>query len=200
MLVSRVRLDRSLALAILLLSVLMPAACTRKEAIKPKETPILSGPSNTTYPMPPLRGDSVTRLGWELSDGEHDVLADYKGKVLVLVFDATWCGPCRRSIPQLIELQQRYEKDGLKIVGLNVGGPDDLEKVSDFARELQIQYTLAVPDNALISLLLSDNGSIPQTFIFDRKGVLIKRLIGYGPANEEEIKRIVKCAINSSAV
>ena len=199
MLVSRVRLDRFLAFVILLLSVLSPVACTRSEPTKPQETPILSGPPNTAYPMPPLNGTSVAKMGWELSDGTHDILADYKGKVLVLDFYATWCGPCRRSIPQLIELQRRHERDGLKVVGLNVGGQEDLEKVSDFARELQIQYTLALPDNELISLLLSDNGNIPQTFIFDRKGLLIKRLIGYGPANEEEINRIVEGALRSPA-
>jgi peroxiredoxin len=99
----------------------------------------------------------------------------------------------------LIELQRRYEKDGLKIVGLNVGGPDDQEKVSDFARELGIQYTLALPDDALISLLLSDNNSIPQTFVFDRSGELKKHFIGYGPASEDEIGRTVESALKSPA-
>jgi thiol-disulfide isomerase/thioredoxin len=149
--------------------------------------------------MPPLKRKSVSQLGWELSDGEHNILSDYKGKVLVLDFYATWCAPCRQSVPHLIELQRRYEKDGLKIVGLNVGGPDDQERVSDFARELGIQYTLALPDDALISLLLSDSNSIPQTFIFDRNGELMKRFIGYGPASENEIGQVVESALKSPA-
>jgi thiol-disulfide isomerase/thioredoxin len=199
MLAPRFRLYRFLTLSILLFCVVFIPACTRSENNNTERTPVLSGPPSTTYPMPPLKGKSVSELGWELSDGEHNILSDYRGKVLVLDFYATWCGPCRQSVPHLIELQRRYEKDGLKIVGLNVGGPDDQERVSDFARELGIQYTLALPDDALISLLLSDSNSIPQTFIFDRNGELMKRFIGYGPASENEIGQVVESALKSPA-
>ena len=199
MIVARVRIYWSLPLSILLVCVVFEPACTSRKSNKTEPTPVLSGPANTTYPMPPLNGKSVSDLGWELSDGQHNILSDYKGKVLVLDFYATWCVPCRQSVPHLIELQRRYEKDGLEIVGLNVGGPDDQEKVSDFARELGIQYTLALPDDALISLLLSDSNSIPQTFIFDRNGELKKHFIGYGPTSEDEIGRIVESALKSPA-
>jgi thiol-disulfide isomerase/thioredoxin len=199
MMVARVRLYWSLTLSILLVCIAFTPACTSREGNKTERTPVLSGPPSTTYPMPPLNGKSVSELGWELSDGQHNILSDYKGKVLVLDFYATWCEPCRQSVPHLIELQRRYENDGLRIVGLNVGGPEDQEKVSDFARELGIQYTLALPDDALISLLLSDSNSIPQTFIFDRNGELKKHFIGYGPATEDEIGRIVESALESPA-
>jgi thiol-disulfide isomerase/thioredoxin len=199
MLVARVRLYWSLTPSILLVCIVFTPACTSRKNNKTEPTPVLSGQPSTTYPMPPLNRKSVSELGWELSDGQHNILSDYKGKVLVLDFYATWCGPCRQSVPHLIELQRRYENDGLKIVGLNVGGPDDQEKVSDFARELGIQYTLALPDDELIRLLLSGSDSIPQTFIFDRNGELRKRFIGYGPASEDQIGQIVESALKSPA-
>jgi thiol-disulfide isomerase/thioredoxin len=198
MLFTRLRSNRLPTLAILLLSVITPTACTRNEPDRAGETPVGSRPPNTAYPMPPPKGKSVTQMGWDLAGGEHNVLQDYKGKVLILDFYATWCVPCRKSIPHLIELQRRYQKDGLEVVGLNVGGPDDQEKVSDFARAFGIQYTLAIPDNDLISFLLSDNGDIPQTFIFNRNGQLMKRFIGYGEATGDEINRIVEGALKSS--
>ncbi len=197
MLVLRFRLERFLAPLILLFSLIPSITCTRNEPDKRAETPVLAAPPNTTFPMPPSRAKSINDMGWELADGEHNVLADFKGKVLVLDFYATWCAPCRDSVPHLVDMQRRYEKDGLKVVGLNVGGPDDLDKVSDFARELHIQYTLALPDQALISLLLSDSSDIPQTFVFDRKGQLVKRFIGYEAATGSEISQIVEKALQA---
>src|SRR6266850_2738960 len=199
MLLTRLRSNQLPALAMLLLSVIMPTACTRNDPGLSGETPVGSRPPNTAYPMPPRKGKSVTQMGWDLAGGEHNVLQDYKGKVLILDFYATWCVPCRKSIPHLVELQRRYQKDGLEVVGLNVGGPDDQEKVSDFARAFGVQYTLAIPDDDLISFLLSDNGDIPQTFIFDRNGELMKRFIGYGEATGDDINRIVDEALKSSA-
>jgi hypothetical protein len=74
-----------------------------------------------------------------------------------------------------------------------VGGPGDEEKVSDFARELGIQYPLAIPDEELVTFLLSDIDAIPQTFIFDRQG-----LIGFGPSSGEQIDHAVESALKTS--
>ena len=159
------------------------------------ETPEISGQPHSALPMPPVSGKSLSNLGWDLSDGHRGVFSDYKGKVLVLDFYATWCLPCRESIPYLIALQKQHGKDGLTIVGLNVGGPGDSERAPDFARELGIQYPLAVPDGELVSFLLSDTTDIPQTFVFDRQGLLTKRLIGFGAATSGEITQAIEDAL-----
>jgi len=144
--------------------------------------------------MPPL--DARAELGWVLSDGKRATLADYHGKVLVLDFYATWCVPCRQSIPRLNNLKQNYAVQGVQIVGLNVGGPDDRIKVADFAKELNIRYPLGFPDKTLTDLFLSDNQTIPQTFVFGRDGRLIKRFIGYEEATGLELERIIGEAVN----
>src|SRR6185295_12794472 len=94
-------------------------------------------------------------------------------------FYATWCEPCIESIPHLVELHRRYSDKGLEIVGLNVGGPDDYEKVPAFARQFRIPYQLGIPDPELEELYMSDDPSIPQTYILDRHGAIVKRFIGY---------------------
>jgi cytochrome c biogenesis protein CcmG/thiol:disulfide interchange protein DsbE len=148
--------------------------------------------------MPPLSGKSIANMGWSLSDGSRNAFAEFKGKVLVLDFYATWCGPCRDSIPHLIDLQRRYEND-VKVIGLNVGGSDDLDRVPEFSREMNIQYSLGVPDDDLAHLLLADVDAIPQTFVFDRNGKLAQRFVGFDSSTGDEIDRAVAAALNTTA-
>ena len=159
-----------------------------------KEQPVISGPPSTTFPMPPL--SARTELAWVLNDGKRASLADYQGKVLVLDFYATWCAPCRQSIPRLTDLGQNYGPQGLQIVGLNVGGADDRIKVPDFAKELNIQYPLGFPDKALTDFFLSDDQTIPQTFVFARDGHLLRRFIGYEQATGAELEKVINEAVN----
>jgi thiol-disulfide isomerase/thioredoxin len=149
--------------------------------------------------MPPLRGTSLVDMGWEHSGGKRSVISEYKGKVLILDFYATWCIPCRDSVPHLIGLQKKYEDQGLAVVGLNVGGPGDEQEVPAFAQKFGIQYTLAKPDDDLVSLLLSDSDVIPQTFVFDRQGQLVERFIGFGRETGEHIDSAVETALKTTA-
>ena len=174
------------------------SACTSEKPTEKTDreaTPVLSGPPGTTFPMPPL--EARAELGWVLNDGKRATLADYRGKVLVLDFYATWCAPCRQSIPRLGALGQSYGLRGVQIVGLNVGGPDDRIKVADFAKELNIQYPLGFPDKALTDLFLSDNQTIPQTFVFTRDGRLVKRFIGYEEATGTELEKVIGETVNT---
>jgi thiol-disulfide isomerase/thioredoxin len=183
-------------LAIVLSGLILFSGCASSE---PNETPVISGVPGTAYPMPPLSGASLANLGWELEDGSRSVFSDYKGKVLLLDFYATWCAPCRVSVPYLIDLQKRYKDSGLAVIGLNVGGPEDEPKVPAFAKQFGIQYTLARPDDELANFLLSDDPAIPQTFVFDRHGKLVERLIGFGSQSGKIIDRAVEQALQTEA-
>lgn len=172
-------------------------ACTSQKQTNKDATPVLSGPPSTTFPMPPL--NARAEMAWVLNDGRRARLTDYQGKVLVLDFYATWCEPCRKSIPRLIALQNNHGSKDLQIVGLNVGGPDDRIKVRNFAGELGIQYPLGFPDKALSDLFLSDNQTIPQTFVFGRDGQLLKRFIGYDQATEAELEKVIGKAVTANS-
>jgi thiol-disulfide isomerase/thioredoxin len=181
--------------ALIALLAVSGGACAERTQTNKDATPVLSRGPSTALPMPPLNAHS--EVGWVLSNGTRAQLADYQGKVLVLDFYATWCEPCRKSIPQLIALQHKYDAKDFQVVGLNVGGPDDRIKVSNFARELGIQYPLGFPDQALSDLFLSDDQTIPQTFLFRRDGELQKRFIGYDAAAEAELEKAIGVAVNS---
>lgn len=143
--------------------------------------------------MPPV--NVTADMGWITSDNKRARVGDYAGQVLVLDFYATWCAPCRESIPELKSLQREFEKNGLIVIGLNVGGAEDRVKVPAFAQELAITYRLGFPDKALTDLFFSDDQTIPQTFVFDRDGKLVKRIIGYDAGKSSEFKQTLESAL-----
>ena len=94
-------------------------------------------------------------------------------------------------------MQDRFGDRGLQVVGLNVGGADDRVKVAAFAGDLKIRYPLGFPDKTLSDFFLSDNQTIPQTFVFGRDGNLIKRFVGYDPAIGTELEKTIQAALEN---
>ncbi len=202
-----------------LLLLLLSSACSRPDYTKhsastkpgetpPGETPRGTGLPRTSLPMPPVAQSrssasnfsaaAQTRLtasGWTTLDGRDERPTDFQGKVLVLDFWATYCPPCREQTPHLIALQRRFGPQGLQVVGLNVGGEDDRPKIAGFVKEFGIQYPLAIPSDEASQLYFADNDAIPQTYIFDRKGRLVQRFIGYDSTMPAEVERIVQDAL-----
>ena len=124
-------------------------------------------------------------------DGEEFYLSDYAGKVVMLNFWGTWCPPCRKEIPDLVNLQAKYNKDGLEIVGitLNSGSAKEIQK---FADSKDMNYTILTDlsnnETQEVTGLYGQAigqpiSSIPTTLIIDREGFIVK---GYlGPRSEE---------------
>jgi thiol-disulfide isomerase/thioredoxin len=108
----------------------------RTDPLREAETP--GGPAMLACPADAKRAN----LDFTMKDasGQDVSLSRYKGKVIVLDFWATWCGPCKVEIPHFVEFQDKYGKDGLQIVGISVDDP--LEKLAPYAREMQMNYTV----------------------------------------------------------
>lgn len=152
----------------------------------------------TNLPMPPVASShdaGAQAGGWTLLDGRRESLSDYRGRVLVLDLYATYCVPCRDEIPQLIALQQRYEKQGLKVVGLNVGGAADRRKVPGYVEELGILYDLGNPDGELIDNLSGGETAIPRTYVFDRQGRLVDFSVGYDQEIAARLEQAIQKAV-----
>ena len=165
-------------------------------------TPTGAQPPRTMFPMPPVSGSgsaTANAQSFTLLDSRRARVSDYQGQVVVLDFYATWCGPCRIATPHLVELHRRYAAQGLRIIGLNVGGSEDRYKVPDYVREFRIPYTLGYPDPAMSELYLSDDDRIPQAFVFDRKGRLVKRFISYDDTMPAELERIIQASLAERA-
>src|SRR5881296_2088966 len=105
-------------------------------------------------------------------DGKPVTLADSKGKVILLKFWATWCGPCRAEIPDLVELQNKY-KDHLQILGLVVDD-DDQDAIKKFAARFGINYPVALATNN-IRIQYGGIPALPTSFVLDSEGRVVQK-------------------------
>ncbi len=173
---------------------LLALACRPAAApVSVSERPIsINNIPQTNLPLPP--GKNIENLGWTLFDGRAQKLGEYKGKVVVLDFWATFCPPCLEEIPHLVELQNKYAD--LKVIGLHVGGEEDVPKVPAFIEKLKINYVLAYPEDELNKVLLGSDSAIPQTFVFDRDGNLVEKFVGYDLKVKADLEKAIAQALN----
>lgn len=141
-------------------------------------------------PLPDLK--NVENMTWQTFDGKAQTLKELQGKVVVLDFWATYCPPCLEGIPHFVELQEKYRDEGLEVIGLHVGGEEDFPRVPKFAEKLKINYTLATPRNDLTEALFANRSDIPQTFVFDRQGKLVKKVIGFNNEIKTQLDLTIK--------
>jgi thiol-disulfide isomerase/thioredoxin len=118
----------------------------------------------------PAATESLAKAKFQDLKGAPVSLDQWKGKVVVLNFWATWCPPCREEMPALMRFQQRFAANGVQIVGIAL---DSTDKVAAFGAELQINYPLLVGGNELFPLMTAlgnKAGALPFTVIIDRQG------------------------------
>jgi thiol-disulfide isomerase/thioredoxin len=105
-------------------------------------------------------------------DGKQVTLSDSHGKVILLNFWASWCGPCRAEIPDLVELQNKY-KDQLQILGLVVDD-DDADAIKEFVEKFAINYPVALATNN-VRIQYGGIPALPTSFVLDSGGRIVQK-------------------------
>jgi cytochrome c biogenesis protein CcmG, thiol:disulfide interchange protein DsbE len=117
-------------------------------------------------------------------DGQEITLSQLKGKVVLLDFWATWCGPCKESIPHLIQLYKNYRESGFELVGMSVDKGDG-EAVRRFVQSMDIPYPVVIaPEVVVRSYRVT---GIPATFLIDKQGKIREKVVGFSGAIAKQL-------------
>ena len=154
----------------------------------------IKAPESKPTPQP-ADPSAVLNTALQSLDGGAFRLADYPGKIVVLNFWATWCPPCRREIPHLIEMNREFKSRGVEFVGLSTEDPTTTrEKVREFANEYGIDYKLGFTDAKFANLLMEGRTNIPQVYVI-RDGHALYRFRGF---NEQDSPPKLRAAIEQA--
>jgi len=124
--------------------------------------------------------------------GKTVKLSDYKGKIVIIDFWATWCPPCRKGIPDLVAIQKEFKKS-VVIIGISLDGDKTIKDVPKFVKDYKINYPVVYGNNQ-VTIDYGGIRSIPTSFIIDKKGNVVDSHIGLVDKEiyVEKIKELLK--------
>lgn len=125
------------------------------------------------------------------ADGKSVQLSDYRGKVVLLNFWATWCGPCRIEIPWFVDFERQYKDRGFAVIGVSMD-EEGWSAIKPFTSEVGVNYRILLGDSS-IAEKYGGVDSLPTTFLIDREGRIVSTHIGLVGRSkyENEIKQLL---------
>ena len=141
-----------------------------------------AGPKAPDFSLPDLSGKIVT-------------LEQYRGSVVVVDFWATWCPPCRASIPELVKLQEKYKDKGLVILGISTDAPQKVtdENLRSFCKKFKVNYVILRYDFKVIEAYFGKQApALPTMYVIDREGQVRDRFEGFSSdALQKSLERLL---------
>jgi thiol-disulfide isomerase/thioredoxin len=171
-----------------LVSVLGVTSCNSTDEASKESRPAAQPNVKVNPAKPaPVRPSSLASIPANVLDAElRSVsgtpirLSSYSGKVLVVNLWATWCGPCRIEIPELVKLYSDYRSKGVEVVGLSTENPDaSAQGVKEFVQDYDINYKIGWATNEVALTLMQGRDAIPQSFVIGRDGRIVRRFVGF---------------------
>lgn len=160
---------------------------------KPQPGAPTEGPAFTAQAV--KEGDPAPDFELKDADGKTVKLSDYKGKVVLLNFWATWCGPCKFEIPWFIEFERAYRDKGFAVLGVSFDD-DGWEVVKPYMAASKINYRIVVGDDKVDKLYGGSEGvsSLPTSYMIGRDGRVSSIHVGLVPkrAYEDDIQKLIQ--------
>ena len=150
---------------------------------------LVGGVSLAVWDRPPRDASALFSLSLPDTSGRQQSLSQWRGKVVVINFWATWCAPCREEMPEFVRAQREFGPRGLQFVGIAVDEPD---KVAQFAKELDLNYPALIGGYGAVELsktLGNDLSALPFTIVVDRAGTVAR--IQLGPFKPDKLRSII---------
>ena len=122
-------------------------------------------------------------------DGNQYQLSDYRGQVVIINFWATWCPPCRDEMPSMQRAWEQLEKEGIFMLGINVG--EDEDTIFQFTADYPVEFPLLMDSDSSVINQWPVRG-LPTTFVVDPNGQIVYRAIGGREWDEPELLALVK--------
>ena len=140
--------------------------------------------------------DRISAPDFELDDteGELVVLSELKGKVVVIVFWATWCEPCKQEIPFLSEMRKNYKSKGFEVLTISTDNAQTQSRVEHYARKWTTRTM--IDTDGEVKALLNPRGFAPYTLVIDREGLIAFKYQGYQAGDEKMIESVVKTLLS----
>lgn len=171
-------------------------AGTQKDSMLETTAPSASESETKRTDYPPV---PVGIIQADITDleGNSFKLEGKKGKVVLVNLWATWCGPCRAEMPELVALQEKYKDKDFEVIGLNADD-ESVEAINEFAAKLKLNYTLGYANNRLRSefIKVTKLAGIPQSILINREGQLRGVFTGAGSRVIDKMKETVDKAVN----
>jgi thiol-disulfide isomerase/thioredoxin len=199
------RLSFTFGVLALIAAFMLPSCQSDAAKLKPNSTAAANQPAPSNNPAPaPANAQplAATVLNTELKDldGKAFKLSDYSGKVVIVNLWATWCGPCRVEIPELIKLSDEYKSRGVELIGMTNEDPtEDDALVRDFVKKQEITYRIVWGNQNFELGLMQGNvkNVIPQSFVITGDGRVVAHMTGFNPTTTpQKLRQAVEQALN----
>jgi thiol-disulfide isomerase/thioredoxin len=157
-----------------------------------------TNPAPSPAPTPVMSEQEAMNIALDDLDGTPHRLADWRGKVLLVNFWATWCPPCRQEIPLLVKLQAKYAAQGLQIVGIATD-EQNYTDVRSFMKQMVVNYPILMGNDQATQIIAALGGNfigLPYTVVLDRAGRVFK--VHAGALEPQEAESLLRSALNVS--
>lgn len=210
LLMSRLRFTRFFAPLLMVMILVTAAAQSGRKLNNPPPPPPPSTPPNESLSSAPVYAptgpSSMTVLPESLLSRELKAidnssfrLADFDGKVIVVNIWATWCGPCRREVPDYEKVRKEYSGRDVEFIALTTEDPlTERARVQKFVRDMNFGFRIGWADPATARTLMNGRNSIPQTLVVDKHGQIISHWRGYsGTESRGRLKQAIDKALSA---